>query len=271
MSRRSLLFAGFGLLAFALAFTGLAGAEDPILDDTQPPVRLKKKVRPDKDAGPDKKDERPAKDGDKKNDKDKKPDEPPRLKDPDEPASKKPNRAEEEARKLAQRVLKNMQTAEDRLAKNDPGKVTREAQHDAVKDLDELIKQLKRNPPPQGSSGSSSRRRSSSAKNSPKNSGRNNPKNSPQNSKGNPRNSQTNPKSGQAKNSNDNRGGGGNGNDPKDNKLADLFKDVWGHYPETMRQEIDAYSRAKFLPKYELLLKEYYRTLSEQGSKKQGE
>jgi hypothetical protein len=51
-------------------------------------------------------------------------------------------------------------------------------------------------------------------------------------------------------------------------KLADLYKDVWGHLPETVRQQMDAYAREQFHPKYQELLKQYYATLAEKGRQK---
>jgi hypothetical protein len=248
-----------GLLVLTLSLAGWTRAEEPVLDDTEPPVRLKKKVRPDKDARPDEKTFRPA----KKDEKDKKGGKPDPSKDNQakKPAPKRPDKAAEERKKLVQRVLKNMRHAEERLAKNDPGRGTRDIQRDIVKDLDELIDQVKKNPPPQNSSQRMERRPNSQR--NPKNSS--NPRNSSQKNPGGKNGKRNQPNQGGGRN---NQGGGGNGRDKRDNKLADLFKDVWGHLPETMREEMDAYSRAKFIPKYELLLKEYYRTLSEQGSRK---
>ncbi len=44
-------------------------------------------------------------------------------------------------KKILERLNKNMDTSEERLAKKDPGTETRKIQDDIVKDLDELIKQ----------------------------------------------------------------------------------------------------------------------------------
>ena len=51
------------------------------------------------------------------------------------------------------------------------------------------------------------------------------------------------------------------------NTIADLFKDVWGHLPQTKRQEMDVYLQERFLPRYDEILRQYYRTISEQGRK----
>lgn len=73
------------------------------------------------------------------------------------------------------------------------------------------------------------------------------------------------------------KGGGGMGGNPsapnkKDNStIGDLFKDVWGHLPLNKRQEMDAYARERFLPKYDEILRQYYRTISEQSRHGGGE
>ena len=51
-------------------------------------------------------------------------------------------------------------------------------------------------------------------------------------------------------------------------KIADLYKDIWGHLPETLRQEMNQYSREQFMPKYNDLLKQYYATIAEKGRQK---
>jgi hypothetical protein len=64
----------------------------------------------------------------------------------------------------------------------------------------------------------------------------------------------------------------GRGGDSPENKKdlnADLYKDVWGHLPESLRAEMNAYSNPQpFMPRYDDLVKKYYRTIAEQGRKK---
>jgi len=52
------------------------------------------------------------------------------------------------------------------------------------------------------------------------------------------------------------------------NLLADHHRSPWGHLPETKRLEMDAYSKERFMPRYEEVLRQYYRTIAEQGQKK---
>jgi hypothetical protein len=260
-----------GTLILAGAFAQPAAADDPVLDPADPPVRLKKKNRPVRE----KKSEPPRKDDAKKNGETTPaapdPDKPvrPKIDEAKKPVPKKP--VEDERKKIVERILKNLDKAEQKLAKNDPGRATREIQRDIVKDLDRLIEQTRNQQPPQGGSSSSRSRsrksqqkpnsmpRSSGSQKNNGKAGRNDPKEGK--SKGNGEGGNTN-------NPADKSGMGGKGGKKENSKLNDLFKDVWGHLPETLRQEMDAYARAKFLPEYDLALRQYYRTLSEQGRKK---
>jgi len=53
----------------------------------------------------------------------------------------------------------------------------------------------------------------------------------------------------------------------QNDKLADLYKDVWGHLPDRLRQEMDLYYREQFMPRYSELLRRYYAALAEQRKK----
>jgi hypothetical protein len=79
------------------------------------------------------------------------------------------------------------------------------------------------------------------------------------------------PKNGETGGKNDRPAGDGSGDrfgkaspKRKDEKLADLYKDVWGHLPDRLRQEMDLYYREKFMPRYSELLRQYYAALAEQ-------
>ena len=53
----------------------------------------------------------------------------------------------------------------------------------------------------------------------------------------------------------------------QNDKLADLYKDVWGTLPDRLRQEMDLYYREQFMPRYSDLLRQYYAALAEQRKK----
>ena len=52
-------------------------------------------------------------------------------------------------------------------------------------------------------------------------------------------------------------------------QLADLYKDVWGHLPATVRPQMDVYARERFMLKYSQLIEQYYATLAEKGRHKE--
>jgi hypothetical protein len=44
-------------------------------------------------------------------------------------------------------------------------------------------------------------------------------------------------------------------------KMQEMLKDVWGHLPPHLRQQMEQSANEEFLPKYELEIAEYYRSL----------
>jgi hypothetical protein len=269
--------AGLLLIVFGLCLS--AAFADPPGDPPEPPVRLKRKAKPPADPAaekkadpaPAKKDEPPAKaeeapKGEGATGKkapapgpDKKA-EPGKDAEPDRGPD--PARLEEEARETVARVGKNMQASEDRLGRRDPGDATQQIQRDIVKDLDSLIelnkqRQQQQQQQQQQSSASSSQQQRQQAR-----------------MKRNQRNQQANQRQRQEEQQQDQQGndpqrGGGRGGKGEKDTLADLYKDVWGHLPETMRLEMDQYARERFMPRYSELLKQYYTTIAEKGRRKE--
>ena len=254
---------GIGLLALALAFFGRVVADDPAADQPEPPVRLKKKARP-RPAEPAKEKAEPAKEKAQPSEPapEKKPQPP-----PEEPGEEGDKELEgkdpgEEAKEALARASKNMRVSEERLARKDPGQGTRQIQQDILKDLDALIKQTQRQQQQQQQQQQSS--------NSP--SPRNRSGQQARGEKKLPRNQkvreQRTAQGKQPKDSPATRGqGGGKGTKGGESKIADLYKDVWGHLPESLRQEMDQYSREQFMAKYSDLLQQYYSTIAEKGRK----
>ncbi len=178
-------------------------------------------------------------------------------KEQDEPSPAEPD---QDPKEIIGRISKNMENSKERLAQKDPGNGTQQVQRDIVKDLDELIEQSQRQQQQQqqqqqSSQSSSSRRQRQQA--SQKRSGQQNRQVSSQ-------------KSGQPnqKNTGQNPGAGGMGDKKNAGPNADLYKDIWGHLPETLRKEMDAYSRVEFMSKYNDLLQQYYKRISEKGRAK---
>lgn len=78
-----------------------------------------------------------------------------------------------------------------------------------------------------------------------------------------------NPGGQQPNNPGNNPGGGNNGPDNTRDINTEKYKDIWGHLPESLRAEMNAYSNPQpFLPRYDGLIREYYKTIAEQGRKK---
>jgi hypothetical protein len=284
---------GLGLLTFGLVVALLNAADEPAADKPEPPVRLKKK---DRAAPPAVKE--PAPEKAEPGVRLKKKEKGDAVKDPEQGP-------DEQTKELLARVAKNMETSEDRLKKQDPSEKTRKIQDQIVKDLDELIKKSQQQEQQQqqqsasGSGGSSGKsgtaqgsrksqrkvsKRGSSAQGSQQ-AKDNGSKPKPgegldKKNGGTGKKDQTagaekkNGKGQQGKEASASKDGGGGNSTQKHNSIADLQrteKDIWGHLPEAKRQEMDAYARDRFMPKYDELLRQYYRTISEQSRKKDGD
>jgi hypothetical protein len=263
------------LTAAALVAVGLTVWAEPPADPDDPPVLLKKKGKPEGEApapptGEEKKPDALPKDGAAK-----------------EPPAAEPEESEEE---VLQRVSKNLRTAEERLANQELGDATSQVQDDVIKDLDALIERSERPPQGEASNGDSSDS-SSGAKGStgaPKSSGKSGrtaksgssgksgsqttAKNGGESPRGGEKPDAGSSAGGQEPSTGDaahQGGGGGTGETGPKDKNPDLYKDVWGHLPETLRAEMNAYANTKgFMPEYETLISKYYSTIAEQGRRK---
>ena len=265
-------------------------AEPPAEAGDDPPVLLKKKHAPPVEA--------PKPKADKKDQE--------KLKKPDAAKDEPPQQPRPDADEVLKRVSKNMHAIEDRLAKKQLGDATRQAEEDALKDLDSLIDLTENPPESKDSQSKSSNSSDSSSKPDPSKSSASKPgpsgDSSPSSgssgqgkrqSKRMSRASRTRrgktgrSQSGAAgKSSADKQPGGrrpagdllnskahqgGKESTATKDHNADLYKDVWGHLPETLRAEMNAYSNTKgFMPEYETLISNYYRTIAEQG-RRQGD
>jgi hypothetical protein len=288
--------ASFIVVGMVVAAALAVYAEQPADPGEEPPALLKKKGAPEIQDPP----APPAEDKDK----DKKPADAPKP-DADKGEADQPRPDPDEVLKS---VAKSMHTAEERLANKELGEGTRQAQEDALKGLDSLI-DLAANPPDdkndQDSSSDSSSSKSDSSKSqksdSSKSSASQSRSSSSSSSSSSPsskmgkgrRGSRTGKNksgmqpgagttsSGQkqqgdqpqdaASNHQSNQGDIRGSNDPQMAKdpNADLYKSIWGHLPETLRAEMNAYSNTKgFMPEYEALISRYYSTIAEQGRRK---
>jgi hypothetical protein len=297
MSKRLLALMLVGVVSLA----GLALAQDPPAND-EPPVRLKKR----KPRGDDKPRTEPDKPEEKKKEdkKDEKKDE-----QKAEPREADPVTPQEEEKEVLQRVVTNVHRVGERLAKNDLGEATQQTQRDILKDLESLIHRNENPPPQGGgqqdqneggggggdnqdnknqqgggqqnqkqqSGGQKSQGQSKGSQKSQAGGGSGTKSGTQQQRGGKAgenkragKDEKAGEKPGGRNGKNGNGGGGGDKDDRARNKNADLDKQgVWGHLPQTLRAQMDAYSNPQpFMPKYDDLIKRYYRTIAEQGRRK---
>ena len=194
-----------------------------------------------------------------------------------------PEELEKQVQETINRLSKNLHTAEDHLNKKDPGNTTQQVQKDIIKDLDELIEQTRQQEEQmqqddqqnqqqqnQSKSGQSRRQRMMQAQRNRSRQQRNQMAQLQRN-----RNQGQQRQPGQQQQSQEENAGTGDnppdqGNGVKKDyalKTAEMYKDIWGHLPEALRQEMSQYTREQFMAKYNDLLKQYYATIAEKGRK----
>jgi hypothetical protein len=287
-----------GLLVLAVAAAGLSAQDRKAADPDEPPVRLKKKERP---KTPEPQEPARPKDEAKPADAKKPPEE--RLKKGDEPPDQ-PDQPEVDEDEVLNRVLKNSHTVEERLAKMEADEKTQQYQRDILKDLESLIRAETANQQNQDQEQAEEQQQQSEKgkqqgkpQNGKPQAGKQQPKQSPfargrgrqqqQQMAGEQRgrrhrrlargNRPGRQQGDQQANDQPNQGGGGGkanqgGNGGKspteENRLADVYKDVWGELPRALRGEMNAYSREEFMDKYKDVLKKYYATIAEKGRRK---
>jgi hypothetical protein len=282
-----------GLVGVVFAIAGLAIAQDPPGTGDDPPVRLKKKHHPEaNDKGP----VAPPKPAEPPKDEPK-----PKAGPKDAPEPGAADEPEGDESEVLNRVGKNMRTSEDRLDRGELNDGTRQVQEDIVKDLDSLINQEKnggggedqnqdqqqQDQQNQGQKPQSGQKQGQSGKQrvgmgKPKRGlrgGRQQQARAGQGKKsrqqGNQGQQQANAEQqgnqGQQQQAQrpNNQGGGGGQSKGEISRLDEMYKDVWGHLPETMRAQMNAYSREQFMAKYNDLIKQYYSTVAEKSRKKE--
>jgi hypothetical protein len=214
----------------------------------------------------------------------------------EEPAPKKkdaaPPPAEVDVAKATETIVRDATAAGKRLAEKDPGDSTQKLQQDALKNIDALIRKAQEPPPPP---------KQDDASPSPKKDGMPPPKDGTgmgavsKSPAGGPQQQGNSSARREQRQKNRQAQGGGTqtaratpqqmGTEPKIDRgsaagrpasaepkglpprIPDVYKDVWGHLPEKMRQEMDLYFREQFMPRYSDLLRQYYSSLAERADK----
>lgn len=267
--KRGLMIAALSVM---LTLGNVVFADEPSPDGKEPPVRLKKKNKLSSEAR-----ERPRPDdGPLKPKEEKEKPDPLKLRDPKEEPEPAADEPEVDQQEMLNRIAKNMRSAENRLANQELGDDTKQVQRDILDDLDRLIDQDQNS---NSNSSSTSSDSSSSAAKSGKNSqGKQMAQGRKQRGKNKSGQQMAGTQPGQKQQTKD---GQQPGNTPTDlrtgkinpdggpEKLADVYKDIWGHLPETLRAEMNAYaSREEFMTKYRDLLRQYYTTIAQKGQRK---
>lgn len=161
------------------------------------------------------------------------------------------------------RITRQMREVEELIRQAKSGAATQDRQQEIVKQLEKLIEELEQRQQ-QSSSSSSSQQQQRQQQTA----GRDKVQQPDQ--PGSPRAGQ--PQQGQdssqpAKDSAD-RQGKPETRKPDMAQMRDLLKDIWGELPPRLRQQMMQSAVEKFLPKYELQIEEYFKTLSEEQGRK---
>ncbi|HEY3787224.1 MAG TPA: hypothetical protein VGL71_00160 [Urbifossiella sp.] len=209
------------------------------------------------------------------------------------PVSPKENPAE-----VVERIVKNSNAVGDKLAKTDTGKETRGQQDKILKDIESLIEQQE-NPPPQDGDDSKDENKDQNKNQDMNPKGGMDPKGDMQPKGGQqPKEGDGHQQAGRKPRQGE-KGGTpkGSGKEPsgakqdpgmaKANPLPGtpgsmpggqkgkpvagkpslpiddaVVKEIWGHLPDGLRQQVSQYYKEQFMPKYSELLKQYYSSLA---------
>lgn len=143
------------------------------------------------------------------------------------------------------RISRRMRQVEKRILDNKSDDETQDLQKQIVSDLEKLVEEIKRR---SQSSSSSSQQQMTSAREKI-----NQPQTTTSRRAGTP--------SDKAARDSTQRQGSPEVRKPDMAQMQDLLKDVWGELPARLRQQIMQSSVEQFLPKYELLIEEYFKAL----------
>lgn len=166
-------------------------------------------------------------------------------------------------------AIREMRAVEQRIVDGDTGAETRRRQEEIVKHLQALIDLANRPRSQDSQSQSNNQQQNSSTKQSPDQQ----PDEQPQNKKGQDQQDQqqgTKEKNKKDVANSEERHG------PRETESAEelvrrreLAKEIWGHLPPAMREQMLNVYGDKYLPKYEEVIRRYFEALAEQGRREQ--
>lgn len=179
-------------------------------------------------------------------------------------------------------IVERMRTVQQRLQKTETDQQTRQLQTRIVKDLDDLIEKLKNQKPPPPSPNQGQPPPSPQSDSQPESQPRGGSQPRPQNSQKQRSGEESQKRQEQQKQQQKQQEAAaeqqskGKSRD-SDNQLRQgrsveeeaarqrMAKDVWGHLPASLRQELLNVYSEKFLPKYDEMVRKYYEALAEQN------
>jgi hypothetical protein len=176
------------------------------------------------------------------------------------------------------RAIRGMRDAGRRIEEEELDDETHDIQEKVVAELDELIKQLKRRPPP---SQQNSKPQNEDQQDQQNQKQKNQKQQQPQNSDKQKQKSQQKQGSSKQQQSKSEQSKEEKSQDSSDKirnekaKTAEeqrrekLDRDVWGHLPPSLREKLLNVSSEKFLPKYEEMVRSYYEALAERNRQAQ--
>ncbi|MBS0210986.1 MAG: hypothetical protein JSS27_18740 [Planctomycetes bacterium] len=151
------------------------------------------------------------------------------------------------------KLNRQMRDAQQRLAQAETDEAVQKLQQDIVKQLEELIKQVQQQRQQQSSSSSMSQSKRSQQREQVA---------QPQKQQGQANQGGKRPSQQPARDSTE--GLAKRETEKVDaKKLDDALKDIWGELPPRLRQQMLQGSTERFLPKYELLIEQYFKALAE--------
>jgi hypothetical protein len=198
--------------------------------------------------------------------------------------------AQEQIQNPVESILERMRNVQERLSKTATDKETRQEQTQIVQEIDKLIEALKNQkppppqssssnpnsppPPPKGGSPDENQQAQGTPQPRPKNS-QSQKENKPAGEKGKEQGQKQKQQQGQTESVAD-KAKESNGSSSKRPRSPEeeaarqrLAKDVWGHLPPALRQELLNIFSEKYIPKYDEQVRRYYEALAEEngGSK----
>lgn len=181
---------------------------------------------------------------------------------------------------VLERAIRGMRDAGRRIEEEDLDDNTHDIQEKVVAELDELIKQLKRRPPPSQQNQKPQNEDQQDQQNQDKK------QQQPQNSDKQKQKPKSQQKPGGSKEQQKSQSKGEQSKEEKAQDSTDklrnekaktaeeqrrekLDRDVWGHLPPALREKLLNVSSEKFLPKYEEMVRSYYEALAERNRQAQ--